>query len=313
MAKRPVLVVGSINMDLLLTQDRLPARGETLVARSVREEFGGKGANQAVQCARLGQRVSFLGAVGDDHHGRASRQNLEDNGIDCHLHVSTDTTGLGFVQILPGGEVHATIVRGANAEVTAARVIERQDLFDEAGVVILQNEIPAEANEAAIRLAHERGALVIYNAAPARAMDPALSILCDFLVVNEEEASFFFGASLDDEAAVRAALPELQEFCRKVVVTMGAAGSLLAIDGAVHRVAPVPAVALDTTGAGDAFVAAFAAAINEGRSESGAARFASEVAAAATLGVGAQTAMPTREVPTDDPVRAQAQDPRPAV
>ncbi len=312
MTRPQIVVVGSVNFDVLLTQDRLPARGETLVATAVREEFGGKGANQAVQCARLGQDVAFIGAVGNDSRGEASRANLEHEGIECRLAVDDAVTGMGFVQILPGGEVHATIVRGANAALTTDWVRAQSDLFNGAGVVILQNEVSADVDAAAIELGRAEGALVIYNAAPARDLDPGLSRLCDYLVVNEDEASFLAGAALDTEEAVRRALPELQIYCPQIVVTLGAAGSILAIGDQVVKVEPVPATAVDTTGAGDAFVAAFAAALNQGHTPVDAARFASHVAAEATLAVGAQTAMAVREVPGRDSVRAQDQDPQPA-
>lgn len=312
MNKHLMVVVGSVNSDLLLSQERLPARGETLVATDVREEFGGKGANQAVQCARLGQEVAFIGAVGNDSRGEAARVNLEHQGVECRLSLESAVTGLGFVQILPGGEVHATIVRGANAALSTDWVRAQGDLFRRAGVVILQNEVPADVDAVTIELGRAEGALVVYNAAPARSLDAGLSRLCDYLVVNEEEASFLAGRALDSEDAVRQALPELQHYCARIVVTLGSAGSILAIGNHVVRVEAVPAAAVDTTGAGDAFVAAFAAALNQGHVPETAARFASAVAAQATLAVGAQTAMAVREVPGRDSVRAQGEDPQPA-
>lgn len=134
MSKRDILVVGSINVDLLLFQERLPLRGETLVADGMREEFGGKGANQAVQAARLDQSVIFLGAVGKDERGRASKRNLESQRIECHLQEVDRPTGLGVVSILANGEVHATILRGANAEVTPEWIRENGELFERAGI-----------------------------------------------------------------------------------------------------------------------------------------------------------------------------------
>lgn len=313
MAGRRIVVVGSVNSDWFLLQDRLPARGETFTATGVREGFGGKGANQAVQCARLGQRVAFIGAVGDDQRGRGGRDNLGREGIDCRIDTVNAPTGLGFVQVLPSGEVHATIVQGANGALTPAWIERQRDLFSGAGVVILQNEVPADADRCAIELAKAGGALVVHNAAPARELDVAVSRRCDFLVVNEEEASFLVGRTLGGETDVSVALAELQAYCPQVVVTLGSAGSIVALGEAVHRVASVRVEAVDTTGAGDAYVAAFSAALNEGHTPLEAARFASQVAATATLAIGAQAGMPVRKVPECDPVRTQDEDPQPAV
>lgn len=304
MSRPDILVVGSINVDLLLFQDRLPARGETFLANGLREEFGGKGANQAVQAARLGQTVRFLGAVGNDERGRGSEQNLLDNGIDCHLAKVDLPTGIGVVNVLPHGEVHATILRGANEAVTPALIQANAQLFTSGSVVILQNEIPAESNAEAIWCATAAGAKVIYNAAPARDVDPALTRACSYLVVNEEEASHFLGRRVDDVADMKSAITELNQICPRVIVTMGAAGSLLSTPEGV-TVIPVHAVkAVDTTGAGDAYVAAFAAGLIDGKDEVGAARIAATVAALATRSVGAQTSMPKAQDVQDDPVRA---------
>lgn len=306
MVKPDLLVVGSINVDLLLFQDRLPARGETYLANGFREECGGKGANQAVQAARLGQRVRFLGAVGEDARGQASAQNLIANGIECRLARSNEPTGLGVINVLPGGEVHATILRGANEAVTAAFVADNAEVFDGVGLVILQNEVPAEANAEAVRRAARVGAKVIYNAAPARTVPPELVAACSYLVVNQEEAAHFLGrevASMDEMAS---AILELHQLCERVIVTMGAAGSLLSTPDGVNVIAAVPVDAVDTTGAGDAYVAAFASALNDGLDEPSAARIAARVAALATRAVGAQTGMPTAQDVQDDPVRAQA-------
>lgn len=304
MSRPDILVVGSINVDLLLFQDRLPARGETLLANGLREEFGGKGANQAVQAARLGQSVRFIGAVGTDERGRGSEQNLIDNGIDAHLAKVDLPTGLGVVNVLPQGEVHATILRGANEAVTPALVRANADLFAAAGIVILQNEIPAESNAEAIRCATDAGATVIYNAAPARDVERSITRACTYLVVNEEEAAHFLGRRVDDPTAMATAILELHDACERVIVTMGAAGSILSTPDGVTAIPVLPVNAVDTTGAGDAYVAAFASALNDGRDEAGAARIAATVAAMATRSVGAQTSMPKAQDVEDDPVRA---------
>lgn len=298
-----ILVVGSINLDILLFQDRLPARGETYTARDVRESFGGKGANQAVQCARLGQRVVFIGAVGPDSRGQECRANLEQQGIACHLDQVAAPTGLGVNNILDQGELHATIVSGANGQIRPEWVRQNKALFEAASYVLIQNEIPLDANVEAIRQAHQAGARVVYNAAPA---DPATGTLlrsCDYLIVNEEEAKTYLGDRWMGGEDMLKVVVELKTYCPRVVVTLGAAGSLISFDDGVHRVPVVAVIPVDTTGAGDAFVGAFTSALNAGIPDLDAARIASRVAAQATMGVGAQTSM-TNDWGAHDPVRA---------
>ena len=298
-----ILVVGSINLDILLFQDRLPVRGETYTARDVRESFGGKGANQAVQCARLGQRVGFIGAVGPDSRGRDCRANLEQQGIDCHLDQVTAPTGIGVNNILDEGELHATIVSGANAQVGPEWVRHNQSLFNTASYVLIQNEIPTDANVEAIRQAHKAGARVVYNAAPADPATAALLRSCDYLIVNEDEAKTYLGDSWPGAEDMLKVVVGLKSFCPRVVVTLGAAGSLISFDDEVHEVPVVPVTPVDTTGAGDAFVGGFTSALNAGMTDLDAAKFASRIAAYATMGAGAQTTM-TSEWGAYDPVRA---------
>ena len=307
--RRGILVVGSINYDILLFQERLPRRGETLLASELREEFGGKGANQAVQCARLGQRVCFVGAVGKDQRGAASLKNLEAEGVECHVAQVENPTGVGVVHVLDNGEVHATILAGANGDVTPGLLAASTDLFERAAYVILQNEIPMESVIATIRLAVAAGSQVVYNAAPARFIDAEISRLCHWLVLNEDEAMSFLGERVEGVDAMRRAVPALWRFCDKVIVTLGADGSLVATDGEVHHIPAVAVQAVDTTGAGDSYVAAFVSALNDKAPPLEAARFAGEVAAVATTGVGAQRSMPGRGDVAHDPVRTSALDP----
>lgn len=288
-----ILVVGSINVDLLLFQPRLAAKGETLCADGFREEFGGKGANQAVQASRLGRNVGFIGAIGRDERGQASARKLRGEGIDCRLAVADLPTGLGVVNVLPYGEVHATIVPGANQAVTPAWVRANAALFGPARIVLLQNEVSAEANAEAVHCATRAGARVLYNAAPARPADSAITRACDYFIVNEEEAALFLGYRPETAAAMAGAAEELRELCSRVIVTMGASGSVIATSEGTTSIPAVPVEAVDTTGAGDAYVGAFAAALNRGDSPLAATRFASRVAAMATRSTGGQTGMPT--------------------
>ena len=285
-----VLVVGSLNYDLFLFQDRLAAIGETLSAHTMREAFGGKGGNQAVQAAKLGAPVTFLGAVGQDERGQAYRRTLELEGINAQLTAVGEPTGLGVVNVLPGGEVHATIIEGANHAVDGDYVRTNKELFRDVGFLILQNEVPETGIRAAAKLGRKAGATVVYNAAPARPWSH--SIPCDYLIVNEEEAR----SMARQGRKVTENWPELARTLAaegpSVIITLGSKGAVACLDGEVIEVPAHPAKAVDTTGAGDSFVGAFVAALREGREPRTAASLAAGVAAITTEGVGAQTSMP---------------------
>lgn len=308
-----IVVVGSINFDLFLIQDRVPARGETLLAQGLREGFGGKGANQAVQAARLGRRVSFIGAVGPDDRGTASRDNLAAQGITCRVDTSDEPTGLGVVNVLPDGSVHATVVPGANSSVNGELVRGHADDFDDAGYLILQNEIPRSGNLEAIAQAKRAGVRIVYNAAPANDTSLEDAEQCDYLIVNEEEAMYCLGRRLESIDQIRDAVPELAAHCPNVVVTLGADGALTCFGGEVRHLPPHRVNAIDTTGAGDSFVGAFTSYLATGVGADEAASLAAKIAAQTTTGMGAQTSMPTSAGgDSDDPLRASAEDPRDA-
>jgi ribokinase len=293
-----ILVVGSINYDYLFTQDRLPRRGETFPASSMEGAFGGKGANQAIQAARLGADVKFLGAVGPDDTGSKSRANLEAHNILAILGDSPLSTGTAAVNITGAGEVYATIFEGANGSVDADFIIQHQSSIAEADIVILQNEIRADANAQVIALAHAAGVPIIYNAAPARDVEQSVSSLCTWFVVNEDEATFYLGRPLGDPTdvdAMKVAAQELRRFGVGVILTLGSHGSIVATASDTAFVAAKPVRAVDTTGAGDSFVGAFAVALLEGNPVLVAASAAALVASLTVMGVGAQSSMPMRE------------------
>ena len=308
---RKIVVVGSINYDMILTQHRLPRRGETLPATSFRGAFGGKGANQAVQAARLGADVTFIGATGEDDYGRQCHRNLEAEKISCRLRASSRNTGLGVVHVTHGGEVFATIYEGANRDVDVSWIEANEDVFDGAAALILQNEIPQAANRRAVELADRYGLILIYNAAPARPLDQGVDRPDDWFVVNEDEAGFYLGEPVGeptDREAVTRVLRKLQQYCPNVVLTLGRDGSYLASGARVEFVEAQTVKAVDSTGAGDSFIGAFTAALVEGREPMEAARKATMVAAVTVTSVGAQSSMPTREVLQNETVRPSEAD-----
>ena len=227
MTQGRILVIGSINYDFLLSQDRLPRRGETFVAKDLKKMHGGKGANQAVQAARLGAAVEFIGAVGDRRAGQLSRENFSTEGIIASLKESTLATGIGLVHIVGDGEVYATIYEGANSAVDRSWIADHAPRIAAADVVIIQNEIPAAANAAAVEVAGDRGIPVIYNAAPARQVPAEVTQACAWFIVNEDEATYYLGRPLGDPADVAnmiAAAEEIRHRCPRVVLTLADTG-----------------------------------------------------------------------------------------
>lgn len=303
---RGILVVGSVNYDYIVTQDRLPARGETLVVSDLKGAFGGKGANQAVQAARLGAPVQFIGAVGSDPLGRLSLDNLNSAGIECHMLPTKLGNGVGIVHVVGEGDVYATIFQGANGAPDAQWVSHNERLFDNVGAVIIQNEISPAANECTVELATKAGCPVIYNAAPARPVSKALTARCAWFAVNEVEAGAYLGrdlVDLDDSAAMRSDVKDLQSYCDGVILTLGRHGCYIAKSSDIRFVEAIPTKSVDATGAGDSFIGAFAVALVNGIDPFDAAVEAAHAASITIRGIGAQSSMPFREELSSEVVR----------
>ncbi|GAA4610311.1 ribokinase [Actinoallomurus liliacearum] len=279
-----VLVVGSVNADLVVRVDRRPAAGETVLGSDLATYPGGKGANQAVAAARLGGRVAFLGRAGTDGQGDFLRDALRGDGVDItHLITTPGPSGVALITLGPDGDNSIIVSPGANGRVTEEDVTAAGPLFAAASVVSLQMEVPLDAVLAAARAAEAAGARVVFNLSPPAAVPDELLALCDPLVVNEHEAAFL-GAS--DPAGLLARGP------RSVVITKGADGAVVADGDGVIEV-PSPRVeAVDTTGAGDAFTGALSWRLARGDDLATAARFAARVGAAAVRVAGAQSSFP---------------------
>lgn len=298
-----VVVVGSTNADLLTQVEVHPAPGETLIGRSMTVLPGGKGANQAVAAARLGAATTFIGAVGTDEFAEQALSGLRAAGVDLSaLTVCDGPTGIALVTVSADGENSIVVIPGANGRMDAAAVSAHADVVAGAAVVVVQGEIPRSGTEAA---AATTGRLVV-NLAPVIDVDPAVVRAADPLVVNEHEAALALAAldrdagrsvgapvRMDDEAAEqRVADALLANGVRSVVLTVGARGALVAeVEGTVR--VPSPRVeAVDTTGAGDAFVGALAYRLAAGDTLVDAARLAARVGAYAVGGSGAQPSYP---------------------
>ena len=286
-----VTVVGSLNEDVLVTVDRLPGRGETVIGTSVRIAPGGKGANQAAAAGRLHRGVVLVGRVGDDPAGDRQRAALAALGVDVRLVHTTpgEPTGSATIPVeADGGENLIVVVPGANAALSPADVDVAE--VRDAAVLLLQLENPLDTVRAAAAAA---GGTVVLNPAPAQPLPAELVRLVDVLVPNEHELLRLAGADHGERDPA-----ELVELARglgagSVVVTLGARGALVVpVGGDAVLQAPPSVQAVDTTGAGDCFCGALAQSLARGELLAGAVRYAVAAAAASTTGVGARGALP---------------------
>jgi ribokinase len=290
MSLAQVVVLGSANCDLVLSVDRLPMTGETLLARGIRREPGGKGANQAVAAARAGAATTLLGAVGRDREAELLRSALIGAGVDVSpVRIVDESSGLAVVMVDGAGENSIVVAAGANRALGSLTAADRACIAG-ARVLLCQLEVPVAAVMDGARTARENETTVVLNAAPSMRLPDELWDLLDVLVVNEHEADDLGGGSLTLDQAIEALLVRVPV----VVVTLGAKGARLASrDGTDHFIAAPAVAAVDTTGAGDAFCGAFAAAMAAGEGFAAATEWA---AAAASLSVqrhGSITSMPS--------------------
>lgn len=295
-SKRPIVVLGSVNADLTLRCARLPRPGETVHGEDFRTVPGGKGANQAVAAARLGGRVEFIGCVGDDDFGAQARAALEREGVGtAHLRTRAGVpTGVAMILVEQSGQNSIALAAGANACLDAAQVDDAAAAIAGASLLVCQLETPLEAVRHAIGIARRHGVKVLLNPAPAQALPSTLLAEIDILVPNESEAAVLVGESASREAT-ELALALKSQGPDTVIVTLGADGICLADQDGV-RLRPAPAAkAVDTTGAGDTFIGAFAVALQEGQGTDAAATFAQRAAAISVTRQGAMASMPTRE------------------
>jgi len=291
-----VLVIGSLNMDLVARVPHLPAPGETLASDSFATVAGGKGANQAVAAARLGARTAMVGCVGDDTHGRALRDALRHEGIDLRAlrTHATQPTGLALIAVDRASRNHIVLVPGANDTLGSADLDAADALLADAAVVVCQLEVPMLTVLQALQRAKAAGKTTVLNPAPARALDAALLAQVDWLVPNEVEASMLSGVAVHGLSSAReAAAVLLRRGCEQVLITLGAQGVLHAHAGGMqHHAAPV-VEAVDTTAAGDTFIGGFAARLAAGATAAEAIRFGQAAAALSVTRPGAQTSIPT--------------------
>ena len=291
-----VVVVGSLNMDLVTRASRLPRAGETLVGQTFTTVPGGKGANQAVASARLGADVAMIGCVGTDAYGIQLRDALQVEGIDCQAVSSVDgSSGVALIVVDDSSQNAIVIVAGANGELTPASLQAFDAVLQAADVVVCQLEVPMDTVGFTLKRGRELGKTVILNPAPASAPLPAewyASI--DYLIPNESEATALSGVTVDSlDSAKLAAAHLIKAGAGKVIITLGAQGALFSDGQAFEHLLAPKVNAVDTTAAGDTFVGGFAAALASGKSEAEAIRFGQVAAALSVTRAGAQPSIPT--------------------
>lgn len=291
-----IIVVGSLNADLVVRSPRFPNPGETIQGQDLATVPGGKGANQAVAAARLGASVAMIGCVGADAFGSTLIENLKKNNVDAR-HVLRDgsaATGTAIIIVDSNGQNSIVLSPGANARVTGNDIDAA--VFTGAKLLLLQFEIPMEAVLHAARLARQKRVRVILNPAPALAIPDELIKLADYIVPNETELGILSGKPVPNKAALEAAAHALgSRGAANVVVTLGERGALIAGRSHTNYVQSFKVKPVDTTGAGDAFIGGMAVALVRRKSLKAAVEYGCACGALATTKFGAQASLPTAQ------------------
>jgi ribokinase len=292
MAKRPrIAVVGSANVDMTTFTDKFPKPGETMFAPKFDLGFGGKGANQAVAARLCGAEVFMVARVGSDLFGPATIENFRRQGIDpTHVkQVEGMSSGVAPIFVEPNGQNRILVVKGANDALKPADVDAAAETLKTADCIVLQFEIPVETVYYTVAFARKHGIRCIVNPAPAQAVDMAALKDLDYFVPNETEAEIITGAPVKNvDDAKKCAEKLVGGGIKRVIITLGANGSLLAGSDGSEHVAPFAVKTIDSTGAGDAFIGSFAVFLGEGVPEREAVRRANLYAGLSTTGVGTQ-------------------------
>jgi len=294
--RKGVLVVGSVNMDLVIRSD-LPRRGETLFGSDFRALPGGKGANQAVAAARLGGKTAMIARVGGDAFAETLLANLAEEGVDTS-HVGRDpeaATGVALILVQPNGENSIVLASGANMRLKPEDLERARSCFEEAAVVLLQFEIPLETVDCGLELARQCGCRAVLDAGPAVNAPPELLAKAYVVSPNETETEALIGAAVRDKSSAECAAQQLRNLgVDHVLLKLGERGALLHTEAGRHWFPAFAIEPVDTTAAGDAFTAAVGVAVAEGRDWADAAPFANAAGALTCLSPGAQPSLPKR-------------------
>jgi len=284
-----IAVVGSAMMDLTAYADVLPEPGQTLAGQLFTTGFGGKGANQAVMAAHCGAEVHFIGKLGKDVFGTAIADNFVKVGIYSEYMDRSETpTGVAHIWVDGNGENRIIIIPGANHEIEIARAVEAIDTIHDLSVVVAQCEIKQEVTLSAFKAAKARGCTTILNPAPYQEISAELLALCDWIIPNETEFRELHGELPTSNAVLQSFRPG-----KNSIVTLGSQGAVfISADGQLTKVGAPKVIAVDTTGAGDAFVGTFAYSLASGKDPVSAMTLGIKVASLSVTQIGAQSSYP---------------------
>lgn len=299
-----ILVVGSANMDMVISAPHFPQPGETIAGYGFMTNHGGKGANQAVAAARLGAKTAFVGKVGDDQFGQAMTTMMNKEGIDTSALSTANNvpTGVALITTVPNGENTIIIEPGANAQLTPEDIEQAETLFKDAGIVLMQLETPIPTLAKAAELAKQNGAYVVLNPAPAPVtpLPSALLQNVDMLIPNETEAAAISGVAVTDDGDIPLAMERLHSMgIKDVIITLGSKGACASTGGKCVKVEAVKVDAVDTTAAGDTFCGALCTALLQGKDLEDAMHYGCKAAAISVTRRGAQMSMPRKEEITE--------------
>jgi ribokinase len=293
-----IVVVGSINMDIVNHVGSFPEPGETITGLGTEYNSGGKGANQAVAASLAGGQVIMVGAVGNDPFGGVLKESLANHGVVTgQVLEKSGSSGLAFITVNNKGQNHIVLSEGANAQISSADVESSLIDLKDIKVMLFQNEIPWTTTEFAIRWAQTQGIKVYYNPAPAKIIPHAILPFMDTIILNETETQFITGIAVSNVIeAEKAADALLQLGVKAVIITLGEKGSLYKNRDEKRVITPAfKVVSLDTTAAGDTFIGAFAVAQSDGSDIESSLTFASAAAALSVSRKGAQASIPRRQ------------------
>jgi len=289
MGASAIVVVGSAMMDLTAYADVLPEPGQTLAGQLFTTGFGGKGANQAVMAAHCGAQVHFIGKLGDDVFGKAIAENFVKVGINSQfVETSATPNGVAHIWVDGNGENRIIIIPGANHEIEVTKAIEAINSIQDLAIVVAQCEIKQEVTTAAFKAAKARGATTILNPAPYQQLSAELLELTDWLIPNETEFRELHGTLPTSDEILKTFRPG-----KNSVITLGSKGAVyISADGPIQYASAPQVTAVDTTGAGDAFVGSFAFALASGKDPLEAMKFGIKIASLSVTRKGAQSSYP---------------------
>ena len=292
---KKIVVIGSINMDLVTICDRAPNGGETLLGTEFFQMPGGKGANQAVTIGKLGSRVVILGKVGDDLFGKELLSSMDKNGVDIQfIEKAPVSTGIAKIVVEKNGQNRILVVPGANSYVDIEYIDNHLDVIKDCDVVIGQLEIPISTVEYAFKKAKEYGKITILNPAPAIKLSEELIKNSDYIIPNESELEVITGMKIESfDGIIEAAKKVIKMGVKGLIVTLGEKGSLYLGGDKFTKHSAYKVKAIDTTAAGDSFIGGFVTRLDLGVDK--AIEFATKVSAISVTKRGAQTSIPTME------------------